>query len=206
MGIHVGMEHLRTTIARTINEIENQIMMRDAKGLTAEQMNEFRASFNHFDRKKKGYLEPDDFAAVLISMGYQLGEAEFQRILAIVDPTGTGQVTFRSFIEFMTRETTDNDTAEQVIESFRVLAGDKPYILEDELRRELPPEQAEYCIQRMNAYRGADVPEGAWTTNPFRRHFMANPIYKNCRLFPLFSQPTKQTTKNPKQHTHNGTE
>jgi hypothetical protein len=25
----------------------------------------------------------------------------------------------------MTRETTDNDTAEQVIESFRVLAGDK---------------------------------------------------------------------------------
>jgi len=159
--IHVGMEHLRTTIARTINEIENQIMMRDAKGLTAEQMNEFRASFNHFDRKKKGYLEPDDFAAVLISMGYQLGEAEFQRILAIVDPTGTGQVTFRSFIEFMTRETTDNDTAEQVIESFRVLAGDKPYILEDELRRELPPEQAEYCIQRMNMYRGADVPEGA---------------------------------------------
>ena len=45
--------------------------------------------------------------------------------MAIVDPTGTGQVTFRSFIEFMTRETTDNDTAEQVIESFRVLAGDK---------------------------------------------------------------------------------
>jgi actinin alpha len=79
----------------------------------------------------------------------------------IVDPTGTGQVTFRSFIEFMTRETTDNDTAEQVIESFRVLAGDKPYILQDELRRELPPEQAEFCIQRMNPYRGADVPEGA---------------------------------------------
>jgi actinin alpha len=42
-----------------------------------------------------------------------------------------------------------------------VLAGDKPYILQDELRRELPPEQAEYCIQRMNPYRGADVPEGA---------------------------------------------
>ena len=35
----------------------------------------------------------------------------------------------------------------------------QPYILQDELRRELPPEQAEYCIQRMNPYRGADVPE-----------------------------------------------
>ena len=53
------------------------------------------------------------------------GEQEFQRIMAHVDPTGTGTVTFQSFIEFMTRESTDSDTAEQVVESFRVLAGDK---------------------------------------------------------------------------------
>merc|ERR1712210_366314 len=98
--IHVGMEHLRTTIARTINEIENQIMMRDAKGLTAEQMNEFRASFNHFDRDQDGILTIEELQGCLTAIGYQLGEAEFQRILAIVDPTGTGQVTFRSFIEF----------------------------------------------------------------------------------------------------------
>ena len=45
--------------------------------------------------------------------------------MALVDPTGTGTVTFQSFIEFMTRESTDSDTAEQVVESFRVLAGDK---------------------------------------------------------------------------------
>ena len=53
------------------------------------------------------------------------GEQEFQRIMALVDPTGSGTVTFQSFIEFMTRESTDSDTAEQVVESFRVLAGDK---------------------------------------------------------------------------------
>lgn len=44
----------------------------------------------------------------------------------------------------------------QVIDSFRILAGDKPYILPDELRRELPPDQAEYCIQRMQPYKGPD--------------------------------------------------
>jgi len=48
--IRVGWEHLKTTVAITINEVENQILMRDAKGLTQDQMNEFRASFNHFDR------------------------------------------------------------------------------------------------------------------------------------------------------------
>ncbi|XP_056396154.1 alpha-actinin-4 isoform X5 [Hyla sarda] len=49
--IRVGWEHLLTTIARTINEVENQILTRDAKGISQEQMHEFRASFNHFDKK-----------------------------------------------------------------------------------------------------------------------------------------------------------
>lgn len=158
--IRVAWEHLKTTVARTINEVENQVLMRDAKGISQEQMNEFRASFNHFDRTKKGYLQPDDFAAVLISMGYQLGEQEFARIMSIVDPSNTGMVTFQAFIDFMTRESTDSDTAEQIIESFKVLAGDKAYILPDELRRELPPEQAEYCISRMAHWNG-DGPAGA---------------------------------------------
>ena len=53
------------------------------------------------------------------------GEAEFARIMTLVDPNGQGTVTFQSFIDFMTRETADTDTAEQVIASFRILASDK---------------------------------------------------------------------------------
>ncbi|XP_063469512.1 alpha-actinin-2 isoform X10 [Symphalangus syndactylus] len=137
--IRVGWELLLTTIARTINEVETQILTRDAKGITQEQMNEFRASFNHFDR----------------------GKAEFARIMTLVDPNGQGTVTFQSFIDFMTRETADTDTAEQVIASFRILASDKPYILAEELRRELPPDQAQYCIKRMPAYSGPGSVPGA---------------------------------------------
>uniref|UniRef100_A0A8D0HJB2 Actinin alpha 2 n=1 Tax=Sphenodon punctatus TaxID=8508 RepID=A0A8D0HJB2_SPHPU len=159
--IRVGWELLLTTIARTINEIENQILTRDAKGITQEQMNEFRASFNHFDRKKNGLMDHDDFRACLISMGYDLGEAEFARIMSLVDPNGQGTVSFQSFIDFMTRETADTDTAEQVIASFRILASDKAYILAEELRRELPSEQAQYCIKRMPPYRGPGAVPGA---------------------------------------------
>nr|XP_061798849.1 alpha-actinin-1-like isoform X9 [Nerophis lumbriciformis] len=137
--IRVGWEQLLTTIARTINEIENQILTRDAKGISQEQLNEFRASFNHFDR----------------------GESEFARIMSIVDPNRMGVVTFQAFIDFMSRETADTDTADQVMASFKVLAGDKNYILEDELRRELPPDQAEYCIARMAPYTGPDAVPGA---------------------------------------------
>lgn len=79
--------------------MENQILTRDAKGISQEQLNEFRASFNHFDRvrrsltrtasslqpgildlnclflplqKRNGMMDPDDFRACLISMGYDL--------------------------------------------------------------------------------------------------------------------------------------
>ena len=53
------------------------------------------------------------------------GDAEFNRIMSLVDPNGSGSVTFQAFIDFMSRETTDTDTADQVIASFKVLAGDK---------------------------------------------------------------------------------
>uniref|UniRef100_A0A7N6F871 Actinin, alpha 1 n=1 Tax=Anabas testudineus TaxID=64144 RepID=A0A7N6F871_ANATE len=159
--IRVGWEQLLTTIARTINEIENQILTRDAKGISQEQLNEFRASFNHFDRKRTGIMDAEDFKTCLISMGYNLGENEFSRIMTVVDPNRMGIVTFQAFIDFMSREAADTDTADQVMASFKVLAGDKNYILADELRRELPPDQAEYCIARMAPYTGPDGVPGA---------------------------------------------
>ncbi|XP_026730385.1 alpha-actinin, sarcomeric isoform X3 [Trichoplusia ni] len=164
--LRVGWEQLLTSINRTINEVENQILTRDSKGITQEQLTEFRASFNHFDKNRTGRLAPEEYKSCLVSLGYSIGkdrqgELDFQRILAVVDPNNTGYVSFDAFLDFMTRESTDTDTAEQVIDSFRILAGDKPYITADELRRELPPDQAEYCVARMPPFRGPGAPAGA---------------------------------------------
>ncbi|XP_019647653.1 PREDICTED: alpha-actinin, sarcomeric-like isoform X6 [Branchiostoma belcheri] len=164
--LRVGWEQLLTSIARTINEVENQILTREAKGIPEEKLQEFRASFSHFDKKRTLALEPESFRQCLLSMGYHFnpgreGDAEFAHILGVVDPNGSGYVTFQAFLDFMTRETTDSDTAEQVMQSFKILAGDKPYITQEELRRELPPDQAEYCIARMTHYTGPDGIPGA---------------------------------------------
>ncbi|XP_014748999.1 PREDICTED: alpha-actinin-4-like [Sturnus vulgaris] len=81
--LRVGWEQLLTTIARTINEVENQILTRDAKGISQEQMQEFRASFNHFDKDHGGALGPEEFKACLISLGYDnyITAAELRREL-----------------------------------------------------------------------------------------------------------------------------
>lgn len=119
-----------TSIKRNINEIDNQILTRDSKGITQEQLTEFRGSFNHFDKNKSGRLNPDEFKSCLVSLGFNIrsdkqGDADFRRIMDVVDPNKTGYVAFDAFLDFMTRETTDTDTAEQIIDSFKILAGDK---------------------------------------------------------------------------------
>jgi actinin alpha 1/4 len=164
--IRVGWEQLGVTIARNINEVENQILTRDSKGITEEQMNEFRMSFNHFDKNRIRRLEPKEFRSCLISLGYNIrddkqGDADFQRIMSIVDPNNTNFISFDSFMDFMTRDASDQDTADQIIQSFRVLANNKPFITADILRRELPPDQAQYCIARMQPFKGADAVSGA---------------------------------------------
>lgn len=71
------------------------------------------------------------------------GEAEFARIMSIVDPNRLGVVTFQAFIDFMSRETADTDTADQVMASFKILAGDKVGLLW--LRHRLDSGQAHSC-------------------------------------------------------------
>lgn len=63
------------------------------------------------------------------SLCFLQGEAEFARIMSIVDPNRLGVVTFQAFIDFMSRETADTDTADQVMASFKILAGDKVGLL-----------------------------------------------------------------------------
>ena len=53
--IRVSFEHLKATISRTINEIDNQILMKDVKGISAEKMQEYRGLFNHFDRVRVNF-------------------------------------------------------------------------------------------------------------------------------------------------------
>lgn len=42
-----------------------------------------------------------------------------------VDPNNDGNVTFEAYMDFMARDIGEEDSARQVTDSFRVLAGDK---------------------------------------------------------------------------------
>ena len=48
--LRISWEQLVTSVSRSVNELENQIMTREAKGITEAQLQEFKACFNHFDK------------------------------------------------------------------------------------------------------------------------------------------------------------
>ncbi|KAM3717057.1 Alpha-actinin, sarcomeric [Dirofilaria immitis] len=172
-SLRVGWESLLTSINRTINECENQILMCNSKGISEEQLNEYRSSFNHFDKDRQG-LDPEQLKSCLISIGYNIrpgkeGDQDMSRILSVLDPNRMGRISFNAFLDFMTRETGDADTAEQMIESFKILAGGKPYITAEELRRELHVDEAEYCIRRMQQFQALNGPSGSYNYVSFSK-------------------------------------
>uniref|UniRef100_A0A915DJ25 Calponin-homology (CH) domain-containing protein n=1 Tax=Ditylenchus dipsaci TaxID=166011 RepID=A0A915DJ25_9BILA len=67
--VRLSWQFLMSSINRVINQCENQMLFRDSKGITEEQLNEYRLSFNHFDKERKG-LDEDQLRACLISIGY----------------------------------------------------------------------------------------------------------------------------------------
>lgn len=71
--LRAAWRQLNTNISRSINEMENQILIRDTMGLTEDQLREFRASFNHYDKDNSGQLDKNEFRSCLLSLGYALG-------------------------------------------------------------------------------------------------------------------------------------
>jgi len=175
-GLH---QQLSTKIKQLQNEINNQILARDLKGLSEEQLKEYRESFQFFDKDHSKQLDLNEFRACLLSLGYNIAnvaptnqeeDVEFNRVMSRVDPDQSGTVSFDEFVAFMAEEHADAETAAQLLDAFKVIAADKPYVLADALRRDLSSELADYCISKMSPYAGG--PEGALDYSSF-----SNSIY-----------------------------
>ncbi|KAM3173907.1 hypothetical protein ACTXT7_011635 [Hymenolepis weldensis] len=70
--LRLGWEQLLTNLKRAINEVEVQIMAREAHNVSETQMSDFRRCFNHFDRKRLRRLDLSEFKACLVSLGYNI--------------------------------------------------------------------------------------------------------------------------------------
>lgn len=138
---------VRSSVAKKLAFLENQIVAREMTNLTPIQLEEFESVFRHFDRDGTNSLAELEFCAALASLGLVFSEEEMHEyFLAAAANSGVRgidhqpRVTFEHFIRFMVEVTEDQNTAEQVYQSFRDVADGKPYVTELDLRHSLVPD------------------------------------------------------------------
>ena len=146
---------VKTSVAKKLSFLENQMVARNMTNLTPIQLEEFESVFRHFDRDGSNTLSELEFSAALASLGLVYDEEEMHETYLEVchshvpgdsSPMSRRQresrgVGFEQFIRFMVSVTEDQNDAEQVFQSFREVAGGKAYVTELDLRHSLIPDE-----------------------------------------------------------------
>ncbi|KAI7370118.1 alpha-actinin-2 [Hortaea werneckii] len=153
------MSLVKSSVQKKLAFLDNQIVARNMTNLTPIQLEEFESVFRHFDRDLSNSLQELEFSAALASLGLVYDEQEMhERFIDVAG--GGGSVSFEQFIRFMVDVTEDQNTAEQVFESFREVADGKPYVTELDLSHSLIPDEiVQKLVDSMPTHRGPDLQE-----------------------------------------------
>jgi len=141
--------------------LEKEILIQQGKNVSAEQIGEFKEVFQHFDTKNRGALEKHEFKACLQSLGQDPSEAELERLFSSL-AGADGKIHFDEFVNFMVSRSTESFGADAIIENMKILANDKDFILEEDLRRALPGDKVDYLIKAMPAFPSGGYDYKAW--------------------------------------------
>jgi len=124
--------------------LEKEILLRQNSDVSPQQLQEFRDSFNHFDKTKNGTLSRHEFAACLQTLGEELTESIWTTVAST-----DNAVDFDEYVRFMSARVRDSESKAQVADSFKILSKDKDYITEADLRSVLEPAQVEYLVANL---------------------------------------------------------
>lgn len=164
-------EEVRKSAARKIAFVENQIVSAGMTKLTPAQIEEFETTFRYFDKDEENKLGLPGFSAALASLGIVYSDSDTEHIHTQVAGRD-GMVTFEAFVGFLVQITEDTTSPDQVRQSFRGIASDKPYITEVDLRHALVPQSAiDYLLEAMPPFNQTEKDDsssspGSQSSNP----------------------------------------
>ncbi|KAI1144158.1 calponin homology domain-containing protein [Hypoxylon sp. FL0543] len=155
--LHYELGLVKSSVQKKLAFLENQMVARSMTNLTPIQLEEFESVFRHFDRDDTNSLSELEFSAALASLGLVFSEDEMHDYF-LETSRGRDRVTFEQFIRFMVDVTEDQNTAEQVFQSFREVADGKPYVTEMDLRHSLVPDDViEKLCEIVPPHHGPDM-------------------------------------------------
>ncbi|KAL9538850.1 hypothetical protein MBANPS3_010634 [Mucor bainieri] len=144
-----GLDLVKEAVQKKSAFIQNQIVSRNMTNLTPVQLEEFEQTFRYFDKDYTNTLSASEFKYALSSLGIVYDNERLESIF--YDITHDNDfMSFEQFIRFMVSVTEDKTTPGQLLDSFRTIAGDKPFVTELDLKMsQIPVSMIDYLKKMM---------------------------------------------------------
>ncbi|KAI6030911.1 calponin homology domain-containing protein [Pisolithus orientalis] len=152
------LELLAQSIAKKLSFIDNQAVSRNMTNLTPAQLEQFESTFRYFARDGTNTLSLPEFNAALASLGLVYSDEDMDYLYdQLVQEYGA--ITFQAFINLLVDITEDQTSPDQLRESFRGIAGDKPFVTELDLRLARLPSSAIDYLREVLPFQRNEVGE-----------------------------------------------
>jgi len=147
----LAYESLNNLVAKQTRTIEKEILNQSGSKVSVEQLAEFKNTFKAFDKDRSNTLEKHELAACLKALGQNVTDEQVDRIVASVGKATPGKIIFQEFVDYMVSKTEDSDSPSTVKNAFRVVAQEKNFVTEDDLKRVpgMDRETVEFLVHHM---------------------------------------------------------
>mmetsp|Transcript_13879 Transcript_13879/g.23722 ORF Transcript_13879/g.23722 Transcript_13879/m.23722 type:complete len:629 (+) Transcript_13879:63-1949(+) len=152
---------LTKTYARNADLLSSQIAAGQTEDVSPEQIEEFKETFKHFDQDNDEQLSKLEFKSCLSSLGvialdFEGGDKRFESIFSTV-AEGSETVNFQKFLKYMISISKDEESPEQIQDSFNVLAGGKDFVTVNDMKvGQLSAEQINHLTSVMPPKEGIE--------------------------------------------------
>jgi len=91
--------------------------------IPADKIQEYQEAFDMFDKDKSGTISVPEISKIMKNFGYPLSKKEIESMIASINTSGTGQLTFEEFVTLMEKQTrmideTDEDAVLRAFKAF----------------------------------------------------------------------------------------
>jgi hypothetical protein len=160
-------------ITKNLASVESQIAASGGTGISAEQLKEYKDTFNHFDVDKDGSLNRLEFKSCLTTLGligidFEGGDAKFERIFTDVSG-GSPDIKFDTFVEYMNRLAGSSMDQSQIASAFSTLSQGKPNLTKNDCSTGgLIPEEVEFITLNLPPHASGGYDYNAYLKKQFK--------------------------------------
>ncbi|XP_049849031.1 uncharacterized protein LOC126317097 [Schistocerca gregaria] len=146
----------KNAFTKTIAALESQIASKVQKGVTAEQLEEYKNNFNHFDDDNDGILNRLEFKSLLSGLGlvaidFDGSDKKADELFLKVSERNNKGVNFDQFVSYMVSITADATSSGALKDSFNTLTNGRSYVTRSELKAAgMSEDQINYLAGRLH--------------------------------------------------------